>query len=85
MFSVLKKAWQYANTEPGFYFALFLIIWLAAWTANGLKMAAFDLDRLRDLFFFIMGKYVTDSGLNSPWQVPIKEARNENRNPIGKI
>jgi hypothetical protein len=74
MLSVLKKAWQYANTEPGFYFAFFLVIWLAAWTANGLKLSAFDLDRLRDLFFFVMGKYVTDSGLNSPLQKPIKEA-----------
>jgi len=74
MLTVFKKAWQYANMEPGFYFALFLIIWMAAWTANGLKLATFDLDKLRDLFVFIMGKYLTDSGLNSPWQKPIKEA-----------
>lgn len=71
---MIRRAWRYACTEPGFYFALFLIVWLAAWTANGLKLAAFDLDRLRDLFFFVIGKYGIDSGLNSPLHVPIKGA-----------
>jgi hypothetical protein len=75
------RVWRYCRGEPGFYFALFIAIWMAAWIANGLKVSMFDLDRLRDLFFFVFGKYLADSGLNSPWQKPIKgEMEHENRN-----
>ena len=73
MLGILRRAWGYARTEPGFYFALFLLVWLAAWTANGLKLTAFDLDRLRDLFFFIAAKYGMDSGLNTPIGQPVKK------------
>lgn len=69
---ILKRIWCYIATEPGFYFALFLVVWLAAWTANGLRLANFDLEQLRELFIFIMSKYTVDSGLNSPWGSSIK-------------
>lgn len=72
MLGILRRAWVYANTEPGFYFALFLVVWFSAWVANGLKITAFDLDRLRDLFFFIAAKYGIDSGLNTPIGKPVK-------------
>ena len=63
---MIGKAWNYAKSEPGFYFAVFLAIWLSAWVGNGLKLSSFDLVQLRELFVFILTKYVTDSGLNSP-------------------
>lgn len=69
---MFRKAWRFICTEPGFYFATFLIIWLSAWVLNGLKLTAFDLQQLRDLFAFVMAKYVTDSGLNSELHKPIK-------------
>ena len=76
-----QRIWRYCRGEPGFYFALFIAIWMAAWVANGLKLSVFDLDRLRDLFFFVFGKYLADSGLNSAWQKPIKgEMEHETRN-----
>ena len=75
------RTWRYCKSEPGLYFALFIAVWMAAWIANGLKLAIFDLDRLRDLFFFVFGKYLADSGLNSAWQKPIKgESDHETRN-----
>ena len=71
---MIRRVWRYVCAEPGFYFALFLLVWLSAWTANGLKITAFNLDQLRDLFIFIATKYGIDSGLNSPLHQPIKGA-----------
>lgn len=70
---MFRKAWQYVKDEPGFYFAVFLAIWLTAWVGNGLKLSSFDLVQLRELFVFILTKYVTDSGLNSPVGKSVKE------------
>ena len=70
---MIGKAWNYAKSEPGFYFAVFLAIWLSAWVANGLKLAQFDLVQLRELFVFILTKYVTDSGFNSPIGKSLKD------------
>ena len=70
---MFSKTWKYAQTEPGFYFAVFLAIWLSAWVANGLKLTQFDLVQLRELFVFILTKYVTDSGFNSPIGKPLKD------------
>lgn len=72
---MFSKAWRYIQTEPGFYFALFLVIWLSAWVGNGLKLSQFDLVQLRELFVFILTKYVTDSGLNSPVGKSLKEVK----------
>lgn len=69
---VLKRVWCYVATEPGFYFAFFLVIWLSAWVANGFKLTNFNLEQLRELFIFIMSKYTVDSGFNSPWGAPVK-------------
>ena len=84
---MICRAWRYIRTEPGFYFAMFLVVWLSAWTANGLAKTAFDLDRLRDLAVFVLGKYLTDSGLNTQFGSKVQKGDcvNENRNPIGKI
>ncbi len=68
---MFDKICVYIQTQPGFYFAFFLVIWLAAWTANGLKMTNFNLEQLRELFIFIISKYTVDSGLNSPVGKPI--------------
>ena len=69
---MIRKLWRYVKDEPGFYFAVFLAIWLSAWVGNGLKFSQFDLVQLRELFVFILTKYVTDSGLNSPLGKPLK-------------
>lgn len=71
---MIAKIWRYASTTPGFYFATFLLIWLVAWACNGLAKTNFDLDRLRDLAFFVLSKYLADSGLNSPIGKKIEEA-----------
>ena len=72
---MICRAWAYCQSEPGFYFALFVTVWMSAWVTNGLKWTSFDLAALRELFAFILGKYTVDSGLNSPWQKPIKEGQ----------
>ena len=77
---MISRLWDYIQTEPGFYVALFLAIWLSAWVGNGLKLSQFDLVQLRELFVFILTKYVTDSGLNSQIGKPLKEAKCREQN-----
>jgi len=62
---IIRSLYNYICTEPGFYFAIFIIVWMTAWVLNGLKKTEFDLTQLRDLFVFVLGKYTVDSGLNS--------------------
>ena len=49
----------------GLYFALFVAVWLIGWTANALYKTGFDLGKLEELGKYILGKYITDSGLNT--------------------
>ena len=69
---MFRRIWYFVCSEPGFYIALFLTIWLLAWFSNGMFKTAFDLVQLRELGAFIMAKYVTDSGLNSEFQKSLK-------------
>jgi hypothetical protein len=69
----MQKVAQTLLKNIGLYFALFVAVWLLGWTANALYKTAFDLGRLEELGKFILGKYVTDSGLNT--QFGLKEGK----------
>lgn len=62
---MLKRAWAYLSGNIGFYFALFVGVWLVAWVCNALYKTGFDLNKLEELAKFIIGKYGIDSGLNT--------------------
>lgn len=61
----LSKAIKYLAANMGFYFALFVTVWLVAWTCNAIYKTGFDLGKLEELAKYILGKYITDSGLNT--------------------
>jgi len=62
---MIGKWWRYLTRSIGFYFGMFVTIWLVAWVSNALWKTAFDLARLEELAKFILGKYVTDSTVNT--------------------
>jgi uncharacterized membrane protein len=62
---MIAKIWRYLTSNIGVYFALFVAIWLVAWVCNALYKTGFDLAKLEELAKFILGKYITDSGLNT--------------------
>lgn len=62
---MFRKIWDYLTSNIGVYFALFVGIWLVAWCANALYKTGFDLAKLEELAKFILGKYCTDSALNT--------------------
>lgn len=62
---MIARVWRYITGNIGIYFALFVAVWLVGWTANALYKTAFDLTKLEELGKFVLGKYVTDSGLNT--------------------
>lgn len=62
---MIAKVWRYLTSNIGIYFAIFVAVWLTAWTANALYKTGFDLAKLEELAKFILGKYITDSGLNT--------------------
>lgn len=61
----LKKIASIALANIGIYFGIFVAVWLIGWTANAIYKTGFDLARLEELGKYILGKYVTDSGLNT--------------------
>lgn len=61
----LKKIASIALANIGIYFGVFVAVWLLGWTANAVYKTGFDLARLEELGKYILGKYVTDSGLNT--------------------
>ena len=61
----LKKTANILLSNIGIYFGIFVAVWLIGWTANAIYKTGFDLARLEELGKYILGKYVTDSGLNT--------------------
>ena len=61
----LKRVAAGILSNIGIYFGIFVAVWLIGWTANALYKTGFDLARLEELGKYILGKYVTDSGLNT--------------------
>lgn len=44
---------------------MFLVLFLAAWTANAFKKTTFDLTQLRDMYTTIRGALLIEHGINS--------------------
>lgn len=65
---MFKRLWHYATANIGFYFALFVALWVVAWTANAVWQTKFDLAKLEEMGKFVLGKYGVDSGLNTKFQ-----------------
>lgn len=65
MQELLKRIGKALLSNIGLYFGLFVAVWLIGWTANALYKTSFDLGRLEELGKYILGKYITDSGLNT--------------------
>ena len=61
----LKRIAKGILSNIGIYFGIFVAVWLIGWTLNALYKTGFDLARLEELGKYILGKYVTDSGLNT--------------------
>ena len=61
----LQTLWAFFTANIGVYFALFAAIWFIAWTSNALYKTGFDLAKLESMGQFILGKYATDSALNT--------------------
>jgi len=62
---MIARVWKYLTTNIGIYFAVFVIVWLVAWALNALQKTAFDLNKLEELAKYILGKYGTDSLVNT--------------------
>ena len=67
MFEKVKNAASHLNVK--FYLALFLLVWLVGWTANAMYGHHFDLDRLVELYKWLLGQFLIESGLNT--EIPV--------------
>lgn len=68
MHQIAVKLWRYATANIGFYFALFILLWVVAWTANAIWQTKFDLAKLEEMGKFVLGKYGVDSTVNTKFQ-----------------
>ena len=58
------KYWL-SHLNAKFYLAFFLLLWATAWTLNATHNMKFDLDKLTDLYKWLLLHYGTDSLLNT--------------------
>ena len=63
----LKKM---ATVGIGLNTGAFVFLWLAAWGLNAVEGTHFDLDRLKELFIWVMGYLNTTHLINSKWNSP---------------
>ena len=54
----------------GFYTAIFVAIYLVAWVLNAVKEMHFDLDRLRDIYTWLMTQLNATHAVNSIFNSP---------------
>ncbi len=54
----------------GIYTMVFVIIWLSAWVMNGIMNTLFDLDRLLELYAWLMTQLNVTHAVNSIWNSP---------------
>jgi len=54
----------------GFYTTVFMLLWLIGWVANAVYNTHFDLDRLRDMYAWIMTQVNANHAINSIWNSP---------------
>lgn len=76
MFEKLKNAISHLNVK--FYLALFLFVWLIGWTLKAIYGYQFDLDKLVDLYKWLLGQFLIESGLNT--EIPLLKQWEERKN-----
>lgn len=52
------------------YTLIFVLVWFAAWILNGFQYAYFDLDRLLELYAWLMTQLNATYAINSIWNSP---------------
>ncbi|MDR3562322.1 MAG: hypothetical protein P4N59_12940 [Negativicutes bacterium] len=66
--------WSRANGVPqlclGLFTAVFVILWLTAWTLNAVENTHFDLNSLRDMYVWLMTQLNATHAINSIWNSP---------------
>jgi hypothetical protein len=68
---MLEKIRAYfVGGSMAFYSALFMAVYLMAWAANGIYGTRFDLDRLRDIYVWLMTQLNATHAINSVWNSP---------------
>jgi len=66
----IRQVIYYPNKCIGFYTALFMILWLGAWTMNGMQNTHFDLNQLRDSYIWLMTQLNVTHAIDSVWNSP---------------
>jgi hypothetical protein len=61
----LLALWHWMVENKTIWFALFIIVYALAWTANALVETKFVLREWEDMGKYILGKYGTDSLVNT--------------------
>ena len=62
----LIAIWNWLRANQTVWFALFILVYAIAWTLNAVMQTKFVLKEWEDLGKYVLGKYGTDSLLNSP-------------------
>ena len=62
----LLKLWHWLVENKTIWFAVFVIVYALAWVANAILETKFVLREWEDMGKYILGKYGTDSLVNTP-------------------
>ena len=62
----LLKLWHWLVENKTIWFAMFVIVYALAWAANAILETKFVLREWEDMGKYILGKYGTDSLVNTP-------------------
>lgn len=61
----LLKLWRWLVENRTIWFAMFVLVYAAAWAANAILETKFVLREWEDMGKYILGKYGTDSLVNT--------------------
>lgn len=61
----LLKLWRWLVENKTIWFAMFVLVYAAAWAANAILETKFVLREWEDMGKYILGKYGTDSLVNT--------------------
>lgn len=61
----LLKLWRWLVENKTIWFAMFVLVYAAAWAANAILETKFVLREWEDMGKYILGKYGTDSIVNT--------------------
>ncbi|MEG6584146.1 hypothetical protein [Dendrosporobacter sp. 1207_IL3150] len=79
--------WRQIMEQPRFcigaYTAMFVLIWLIGWACNAVYSTHFDLDRLKDIYIWIMSQLNATHAINSIWNSPRGIDPGDNDNKAG--